>query len=50
MKTPKMRFCFNCGAEHTLERLIDHMRADIECMPGLPLNAAGYVADFYRKD
>jgi DNA polymerase len=35
---------------HTLDRLIDHMRQPIDCMPGLPLNAAGYVAPYYRKD
>jgi DNA polymerase bacteriophage-type len=35
---------------HTLERLREHMMAPIPWLPGLPLDAAGYTAEIYRKD
>ncbi len=35
---------------HDLTRLIDHMKAAIPEMPGLPLNASGWTGPFYRKD
>lgn len=36
--------------EDLLEPLIDLMRQPISWAPGLPLNAAGFVSDFYMKD
>lgn len=33
-----------------LERVIDLMRQPINWAPGLPLNADGFVADYYQKD
>lgn len=35
---------------HTLDRLMSHMTAAVPGMEGLPLGAAGFVSDYYRKD
>lgn len=35
---------------HTVERLIAHMTRPLKAFPGLPLGAAGWAGQFYRKD
>lgn len=35
---------------HTVERLRDMMAAEIDYYPGLPMDAAGYAGEIYRKD
>jgi len=36
--------------EHTLAQMREIMAAPIPWLPGIPLDAAGYCAEFYRKD
>jgi DNA polymerase len=38
------------GNYFTLERLINHLSAPVQGMPGLPLGAAGWTGSYYRKD
>ena len=35
---------------HTWQRLAEVMTQPIDCLPGLPLGAAGFSSPFYKKD
>lgn len=35
---------------YRLQRMVDHMKSPIKWAPGLPLGAAGWEGQFYRKD